>query len=206
MKPNANAAATYGDIVLSNYPVEVTVRQLESRLAQPDEPANKKYIIDFIHHRLHRRYLTPLQKIPKEFKSGFLMMASACLLIESLQQFYLGKNDTRRQSEDAFKAFFERVEREENLFPGFAADSHNFYTNIRCGILHQAETKGGYRILRRGVLFDPQQKTVNADAFIKSLERSLKNYTDKLRLPEGDPDLWKNAVNKVKYICANCQT
>lgn len=203
MKQNANVISTYGDIVLSNYPVEVTVLQLELRLPQPDEPANKKHIVDFIHHRLHRRYLTPLQKIPKEFKSGFLMMASACLLIESLQQFHLGKNDTRGQSEAAFKAFFER---EEKLFPGFAADNHNFYVNIRCGIFHQAETKGGFRILRRGALFDLQHKTINADAFIKSLERSLKNYTDKLRVAESDSEFWKCAVKKVKYICDNCQT
>lgn len=126
---------TYDNFILSSYPHDVTVGDLKSLLVA------KTQIIDFIYHRLHRRYIVPLLHIPDKYKSGFLMMASASLMIETMQAFYAGTKETKpREGRNAFKAFFKR---EHDYFPGLAADEENFYRNIRCGILHQAETKGG---------------------------------------------------------------
>lgn len=195
MNPN------YYNFVLSIFPVKVTVGQLKSWIAQNDE-ASKKSIIDFIYHRLNHRYIKPLMHIPEKYKSGFLMMASACLMIETLQSFYSGKMSTKGASAKAFEAFFERG---KNFFPGLAAESINFFVHIRCGILHQAETTGGYRIWRVGSLFNKKEKIINANEFVKALERCLDHYISNLRASESNSPLWKNAVKKVGFICDNCQ-
>ena len=135
------------------------------------------------------------------------MMASACLMIETLQSFYTGKQETpRRQGLKSFKEFFER---EAKLFPGvaaeFADEKDNFYTNIRCGILHQAETKRAYRILRVGPLLDAKARTINAEAFLKALENCLDHYVSELRAAKFESELWKNALLKLSFISDNCK-
>jgi hypothetical protein len=131
-------------------------------------------------------------------------MAVVCLLIETLQQFCKGKIETKQgQNAEAFKKFFED---ESILFPGCAAHSKAFYTKIRCGILHQAETKGGYRILfNDGLLFDAEEKTINATEFLAAIEKYLNQYLDRLRESESNQPLWTNAVKKLHFICDNCQ-
>ena len=197
---------TQNDHVLCNLPVKLTVGRLKS-LLEGGEAESKKQIVDFIYHRLHERYIEPLLHVPCNYKSGFLMMASACLLIETMQAFYSGRNETRDENgrgngEKSFREFFER---ESNFFPGFADEEVDFYSNIRCGILHQAETKAGFSILRdRGKLLDKAQKSIEANLFLEALERCLKKYVECLRASEDNSDLWKNAVKKLNYICANC--
>jgi hypothetical protein len=195
-------SSDYNDFTLSTFPVKVTVGNLRSWIALDDD-ASKKSITDFIYHRLNHRYIEPLLQVPKEHKSGFLMMASACLMIETLQAFYSGQMETAWG--DGKKSFGEFFKREKEFFPGFAADKDNFYTNIRCGILHQAETKGGYRILRDGLLFDAKEKIINANKFLKALERCLDHYVNNLRASKRNSGLWMNAIKKVGFICDNCQ-
>jgi hypothetical protein len=197
------AKKRHEDFVLSRYPDIVTVGDLKHRLESPDVPENKQYIIEFIDHRLRRRYIVPINAIPPGSKGGFLVMAVVCLLIETLQQFYKGDAETKGSNAEAFKRFFED---ENALFPDCAAHYKAFYTKIRCGILHQAETKGGYRILfKDGLLFDAEEKTINATAFLLAIETCLANYLGRLRVSANNDPLWTNAVKKLHYICDNCQ-
>ena len=179
------------------------VRDLNQLLADPNGEENKRKIIEFIKHRLRNRFIVPLSHVPTKFKSGFLMMASACLLIETLQCFYTGKQNTKERGagEQAFREFFER---EAKLFPGFAANSSSFYEHIRCGILHQAETTGGYRILGKGPIYDPGARAINADEFLKALDSAITNYVATLHISADHPVLWANALKKLHFICANC--
>lgn len=194
------------DFVLSRNPskVPITVGDLKQRLANPDVLENKQYIIEFIDHRLRRRFIVPTQAIPEGCRSGFMIMAVVCLLIETLQQFYKGDVETKNgQNAEAFKKFFEE---EHALFPDCAAHSKTFYTKIRCGVLHQAETKGGYRILfKDGPLFDAENKTINATAFLTAIEMCLNNYHGRLLESKSTHPLWMNAVKKLHFICDNCQ-
>jgi hypothetical protein len=188
---------------LSSVP-KVTVGDLKRRLENPNVPENKQYIINFIDHRLRRRFIVPIKAIPEGSKSGFMIMAVVCLLIETLQQFYKGDIETKnRQNAEAFKKFFED---QSILFPGCAARSKTFYTKIRCGILHQAETKGGYRILfNDGPLFDAEEKTINATIFLAAIEECFNQYLDRLRQSESNQPLWTKAIKKLRFICDNCQ-
>ena len=83
---------------------------------------------------------------------GFAMMALDCLLIETLAQFY----DGLRDSDEAREAlglnntdFYVKFLTAKSLILKSAFDEPKalaFYRTIRCGILHQAETKNNSTI------------------------------------------------------------
>ena len=200
--------------LLSRYPIPLSVdevRSLIARVKQNDEAA-KKMLICLIWHRLYHRYIRPLLNISPDYKSGFLMMGASCLLIETLQAFYEGKDETEwKDGESSFRRFFQN---NSEFFPNFSTrfpilKNHNnkdyctFYKHIRCGILHQAEATGGYRILRKGLLFG--NKTINANEFTASMACCIKKYAKKLRTSPIEDTAWKMAITKLGHICDNCQ-
>jgi hypothetical protein len=200
------------------------VRGWIERQKQRDETV-KVPLIKFIDHRLRGRYITPLQNVkPRKYRSGFLMMASACLLIETLQAFREGKNESEIGSEAAFMRFFEENGEHfsglRNCFPlipkkdkqgvpvkdkqGNAVKKCTFYKHIRCGIYHQAESTGGYSIVRdKSDLFDPTEQTVNADEFTDAVETCLDKYLNELRASAVTSERWNKAADKLTYICDN---
>ena len=127
------------------------------------------------------------------------MMASYCLLIETLQSFKNGWGDTKRKSEKAFKQFF----KDNNKFGSLKNKGNEIYTNIRCGILHQGETTGGWRIRRKGKLVE--NKTINATKFGIKLEETLNDYKNQLIDSEWDSHIWKKFRKKMKKIIKNCK-
>jgi hypothetical protein len=74
------------------------------------------------------------------------------------------------------------LKEEATFSPGFSDEKTKFYDNIKCGILHQAETKDGYRILRKGPLLDSTKKTINAATFLGALKRCLDRYVREIAL------------------------
>ncbi len=73
--------------------------------------------------------------------AGFAIMSLDCLLIETLEQFYKGKIRTGQGMDE--KAFFDFFQR-SNKFKAFFNNLEKatvFYSHIRCGLLHQAQTK-----------------------------------------------------------------
>lgn len=108
-------------------------------------------IAKFIHGRFHDIYIQPFENNQK--KNGFIMMASACLMIEALESFWNGWRKSPN-SPLAFCQFFDR----EARFSPFRGLAQEFYSHVRCGIFHQAETTGGWHIRRDlGVLLDADQ-------------------------------------------------
>jgi hypothetical protein len=95
------------DILLCKYPRKLTVRQVRKLLRQKDD-TSRRILADFVLHRLQDRYITPLEKIPHKFRSGFLTMAASCLMIETFQCFRDGKKDTKQKGmgRAAFEGFF----------------------------------------------------------------------------------------------------
>lgn len=201
-KPRTPRASKNGrDTVLCKWKGDITVSQVEDWL-KSDNMESRAKIVDFIYHRLHNRYLRPLEKLACEYKSGFLTMAACCLLIETLYSFHKGKADTKRMSEHAFKTFF----KEDAAFHDFTDPSVMFFQNIRCGILHQAQTQGGYCIVRdASPLLDIENRTINANTFMAALKDSLDRYKQNLLNPKFDPKLWKHAKKKVRHICDECK-
>lgn len=166
---------------------------------------NRDKIADFIYERHYRRYIKPFefnnQEYIREFKNGFAIMANCCLLIETLESFYRGWAQSK--SELAFLKFFTR----DNEFKEFAVDDipTKFYKHIRCGILHQGETTGGWKINRiSSELLDKSKLEINAVLLSERLKRSLDAYRCELKRNDWDSPIWKNAREKMKSILKNC--
>lgn len=163
-------------------------------------------IANFIFQRLESRYLKPFlfheTKFVKEFKNGFSIMANCCLLVETLQSFKNGWGDSNRKSAQAFKQFFTS----EANFAAFRSKEQEFYVNIRCGILHQGETTGGWTVNRSGTnLFDDKNLVVDSVIFAKELKISLEKYSNNLKEAEWDSELWDNFRTKMRKIISNCE-
>jgi hypothetical protein len=174
-----------------------------------EEDENKAGIANFVFKRLSERYLIPLENVPSEFKNGFSLMANACLLIETYESFRQGWEDTSHNEDRSserripFKSFFSR----EVGFSDFKYESYNFYSNVRCGILHQGETKGGWKITREkeAPIFNKGDKTINATKFFKELRKSLEAYRELLITSDWDDEVWDNCRKKISYVIQNCE-
>lgn len=167
-----------------------------------EEEEKKEEIASFVQQRFQERYLTPLRHPVKANKSGFAMMAICCLYIEALQSFREGWDSTRRKSELAFCRFFAR----EKEFDSLRTLSGEFYKHVRCGILHQAETTGGWRIRRdQKVLFNQKELLIDANHFLDALELTLSDYCSELCNTDWNLELWDNFQKKMKAIIKNCE-
>jgi hypothetical protein len=129
-------------------------------------------------------------------------MAVSCLVIEAIESFRQGWPDTHYKSKKAFKQFF-KWSPHFKFMAGFEED---FYENIRCGILHQGETGGGWRIWRSGNVFDKEHRIINASIFHHTVEKALNDYCDDLRSSEWDTTIWENFRKKMDAVIANCSS
>lgn len=179
----------------------ITVKEAREWIASKDESSKSK-LISLIDHRFTNRYLKHLD--PAINDSGFFKMAICSLMIETMESFKQGEKNTKGKSKQMFIDFFET---EEAFFPEFKDVSIDFYNNIRCGILHQAETTNAWRILRAGSLLNKSERTINADKFVKALKSSLENYINNLKENNiNDTEgIWSKAIIKINDICNNCQ-
>ena len=83
--------------------IKITISDYDKSIESKD----KTGIADFIFNRLFSRYVKPFSfdndEYREKFKNGFSMMASLCLLIETLQSFKNGWGDSDKKSKKAFK-------------------------------------------------------------------------------------------------------
>lgn len=79
-----------------------------------------------------------------------------------------------------------------------------FYSSIRNGILHQAETKNGWIIMREGILFDEPSRTIYSTIFRRRTKKCLKAYCDELEMASDTSDVWKVFKTKMAYVIQNC--
>ena len=186
-----------------------------------NDHVNQKDIAEYIYERLYNRFLKIFDfscdhkdkydrngKIEEknvfleEYKNGFLMMTSCSLLIETLASFIVGQNETPRgESTDMFNMVFEYAETKNNALKVFKKKK-DFYKKIRCGLLHQGETYGKYKISRKGiVLLD--YETIDAALFFKHLKALLENYRDDLTTGKWDSTEWDACRMKIRYIIEN---
>lgn len=156
---------------------------------------NRKALGQFFVERFDERYFRPIEDSTS--KHGFTILAIACLVIEALESFYQGLPDTKSVSKKMFQDFFAR----DTALKSLAGGNDWFYNDIRCGILHQSESRGGWRVLRRGPLLNVQAKTINATAIVCALKLDVRQYALKI---QTDEQLWRNFCKKMSTVCANC--
>jgi hypothetical protein len=183
---------------------------------------NKEKIADIIYCRYYERYLKIFfyesnkevtyqddkgkSKIKKvfntEYKNGFIMMASCCLLIETLSAFIDGNNRTPdREGNNSFEKIFNKAKAYSNDLQVFI--NKNLYKVVRCGILHQGETYKSFKIRRTGELYDESESAINATIFTYNLNLFMKSYIKELKTSEWDGELWDNCRIKLRHIVNN---
>lgn len=195
--------------------------EIQSLISDGD---NKDILAEIIYHRYYDRYLKlfyfktnnnfkytkvidgievveELNDFNTEFKSGFAIMTNCCLLIEVISTYFEGQNQTTKSGSETFNAVFTKAGKYLNDLRHF--ENKAFYKNIRCGLLHQGETYGKFKIRRTGVLFDEVNSTINAKLFCDKLRDFLKSYTQELKEEKWDSELWDNCRVKLRYIINN---
>jgi hypothetical protein len=153
--------------------------------------------------RINTRYLEHIERIIKHRTSGFAVLTLDCALIETLEQFRQGTGETPwKQCEEYFVSFLTGTSFKQHIS---AEQASVFYTNIRCGLLHQGEAKSS--LVKRNstlplIAFTEDHKgvIVNAKAFHAQLRTTINEYSDLLRNPESTKE--RAAFRrKMNYIC-----
>lgn len=199
-------------------------------LADRNSP-NWDKAIDIVRDRFEGRYLKPLEVLTDhEDKSvrtnvGFIVMSIDCLLIETLTQFYLGLVQTEdkyyyKNSDSNFKfnwQAFRDFFKHSNNFSAFKGDDDlckQFFKQIRCGLLHQAESKFNSVInIKRKELVTKIDSTdvtkgliINRKIFHEALCDDFKQYFENLIKPDSQnifsESLRDNCNKKMIAICS----
>jgi len=115
----------------------------------PDE-SDWQEVLNAVERRIQERFLEPIDTLARAFTQdnativpGFAILALDCLLIDTIQSFREGRISTGDVSPaQSFKTFLSS--------PGFAEfnkkDRDDFFHYVRNGILHNGETRGGWKI------------------------------------------------------------
>jgi hypothetical protein len=162
----------------------------------------KGNLATLIKERLRERYVDPIDAMNMKQKNGFAIMALSCLLVETLESFYCGWPKSPK-SGLAFSGFFDR---HATLFPAFKGYAPSFFSNVRCGIMHQGETTQGWTITRKAgaQLFDPASLTVHAVKFNRVLGVAVDQYSKTLGTIALSDGLWENFIKKMNATIKAC--
>jgi hypothetical protein len=176
------------------------VRISDYRQMEKDEDREK--IAAFFLSRYTERYITPVESTPRKQKHGFAIMALSCLLMETLESFWQGLENTDGRSQKTFKEFIQRCEGVAVL----RGKEVSFFKGVRCGILHQGETTLGWRLTRRkGPLFEDKDGPIlNATLLHQTLKREMHSYAALLRAGPWGHERWRAFRTKMDAICKNC--
>lgn len=179
--------------------------------------------IEIIRTRFESRYFTPIEQLINstdkvvKYNCGFLIMSIDSLLIETLNQFYLGlyNSDEKYSNRNKDKTYFDKENKfafrdffkQSSFFPDFKADEKiifTFYKEIRCGLLHQAESKTNSLInIRESQMVtlvdknNPEQGLIiNRKLFHSALVDEFNKYLKDLEDPTSKNILGENLREK----------
>lgn len=157
--------------------------------------------VEIFTDRIEGRFLSQIRILTNDVNTnGFSIMALNCLLIETMLQFKIGKNTTPTSNSEQYSNFLQEI------FPTvFTSDdsAKAFYGDIRCGILHSAQTKGYSKLTCENsyvVRFDGRGVTVSVEQFSISLNQYFEEYKQKL-LDRSQVLLRTNFIKKMRYVC-----
>lgn len=182
-----------------------------------------EYAFSFFNDRITTRYLNPIKKILDMSLStgeGFAVVNLQCSLIETIESFYNGwvykypdyylrkvgpdNKQTRVNGKYIFNNFFEKrlILKHED----FKKFENSFFYDVRCGLLHETQTKNGWVIWEKhsdeNIFFENigEEKIIYRNNFQKAIEEVIKNYKrEMVELSVGD--LRENFKAKFDHIC-----
>ena len=193
--------------------------------------------IEIFKDRIEGRYFEQIKVLDENRNrtiglfSGFAIMSLTCLLIETLEQFWTGNVQTSRKSKtgkkenclikllgatkdeisnDAltFFSFFQRSDKLKAIFDT-PEKANIFYTKVRCGLLHQGQTKGKSLIhIRKSepmIMWIDENKiedglSIHRRLFVKEVRAVYEKYISELENPNNLNFRRQTLEKKMKYI------
>jgi hypothetical protein len=153
--------------------------------------------------RLDGRFLRYASNCLRSPYSGFVVLSIDSLLIETLQQFREGVTNGHGK----LRLMVTRCLEGKRFQPDFGHGARNaYYSDIRCGLLHQAEAKRMW-LIRRGQQAllrsspDGQGYVIDVRRFHKAVRASMNDYLRELRHPTSN-ELRANLWTKMEHICS----
>ena len=183
-----------------------TVRDWKNLNIKDSQNTDWETAVDIFHSRILSRFIEPADILLKSRGKavGFAVLSLDFIVIETIQGFIEGKLD-RDDSSGPFKRFltsaieFREVIRSE----GFAGC---VYGAFRCGISHQGQTDGNFRVLTTGEMVQkisagPRPDiAINRTLFHKAVKEAFERYCKELR--EGKKAvLRKKFFTKMNAVC-----
>lgn len=171
---------------------------------------------DFFKERLDSRYFEPIRALEgmgKDTGEGFAIVTLHCSLIEFLASTLEGKTYRCRRNGDPPLGEFEYSNSRE-MFVQFLRSRHpfgkmfaengaaeDFYASVRCGLLHEARTKGGWRIRVCASVcqaIDADTKVVYRDKMQAAFDQFVNRYEKQL---STDAELQRAFIRKFDSLC-----
>ena len=189
-------------------------------------PEQWKKAINVFENRTKTRFLNPIEKIKNEgvrSGEGFSITLIAVVLMEAVAAFQFGKSYKERKPNQPFNAispseyqssaglYKELFNNSDALKRDTNSDVRKrFYGYIRCGLVHEARTKGVELIIsnrssrntnpEKYYYKDGEHYIFNRDLFIDRLIEHFNNYLKQLNGPTRI-QLRKNLAFKIDEIC-----
>lgn len=172
---------------------------LNLSLNSPSEAWDKAIFI--FKERFQERYFGPIEKLLENAEiNGFAIMALNCLLVDTFYQFEEGLEHSNNNRKCYVK--FLRTYMGEIITSDDMAD--RFYKDIRCGILHSAQTQRGSMLAYENgnaveYINGSSDIRVNVVEFSEKLNAYFQMYVNRLR--NGNNRTRQNFITKMNYIC-----
>ncbi len=196
------------------------IHKVEETLAKSD---GRSDLILFFKTRYSERYFAPIRVLEGIGKgAGFSIMTLACLLVETFYSYRAGLPTSHKGE---YRGWLKQMnDRPKINTPDYVADSEfpteirdvficfftanqaffpmvkggEFYDNIRNGLLHQSQTKRGWKInTGTGCLWDENLRSLDRKLFVQKLRNYFEHYASEL---EEDDEVWKNARRKIWWL------
>lgn len=188
---------------------------MRERLRKNDAGAWREAFSDYFETRIHLRYLSPIKVLQGTGTlqgESFSIVSILCCLIEFLESTAQGSNYRYLTLGETFQAheygksqhlLVEFLQIREPFSATFDATSaQDFYVGVRCGLLHEARTTNGWRILEEGpngIIADVANRILYRINFQEALLEYIKVYGKTL---EADQQLQQGFIRKFDHLCA----
>lgn len=171
--------------------------------------------VDFFYTRLETRYLRPIQVLQENGTlagEGFSILAIQCSLIEFLESTATGTSYRFLRRGDRLGPF--EYSSSQAMFVAFLRDripfahtfneiaAQDFYVSVRCGLLHEARTKNGWRIWAdslEGKIADTKARIVYRNNFHAALLEYIANFGERLPM---ETTLQEAFIRKFDGLCS----
>lgn len=209
-----NIISTAQDNYIAGWKTAADWQSLRVRLLASASGAWDEAFTTFFETRLNLRYLHPIKVLQDNgtFQGeGFSIVAIQCSLVEFLESTAQGVNYRYLRRGEALAPY--EYKASQNVFVAFLRDraplsatfdeasAQDFYINVRCGLLHEARTKNGWRIWAKGpsgIVANVVERIVYRDNFQDALLEYIQGYGQ--RLPH-QPVLQQAFIRKFDSLC-----